>query len=176
MRVAVRDTGATHRQVKARGRSLLESLKSISRGMPSRRGRRWRQRVDPSSSADDAVAPTDDDVLHANAQWGVRLSARKHKRMLEGLAANAELEASGSTKRGKAQETSKPAERLLRRSPRSCGVRYHATSDDVRGATEGSGRAPRARAVVRAKDAARFRRGSRPSLWAARRVFGGGFG
>jgi ribosomal protein RSM22 (predicted rRNA methylase) len=33
VRVAVRDTGATHRQVKAKGRSLLEALKSISRGM-----------------------------------------------------------------------------------------------------------------------------------------------
>ena len=33
VRVAVRDTGATHRQVKAKGRSLLEALKSISRGL-----------------------------------------------------------------------------------------------------------------------------------------------
>ena len=139
VRVAVRDTGATHRQVKARGRSLLESLKSISRDMPSPDAddagvNAWTRR----SSADDAVAPTDDDVLHANAQWGVRLSARKHKRMLEGLAANAELEASGSTKRGKgAKNFETERSGCCVRSPRSCGVRYHATSDDVRGATEG---------------------------------------
>ena len=179
VRVAVRDTGATHRQVKARGRSLLESLKSISRGMPSPDAddagvNAWTR----PKPADDAVAPTDDDVLHANAQWGVRLSARKHKRMLEGLAANAELEASGSTKRGKGAKKLSETERsgCCVRSPRSCGVRYHATSDDVRGATEGSGRAPRARAVVRAKDAARFRRGVPRRRCGRRRVFGGGFG
>ena len=57
VRVAVRDTGATHRQVKARGRSLLESLKSISRGMPPRRGRRWRQRVDPSEAPPTTLWP-----------------------------------------------------------------------------------------------------------------------
>ena len=64
-------------------------------------------------------AAADDDVLHANAQWGVRLSARKHKRMLEGLAANAELEASGSTKREKsAKKPPKPGpKRLLRTVP-----------------------------------------------------------
>ena len=35
VKVAVRDTGHTHRQIKAKGRSLLDALKSISRGMPT---------------------------------------------------------------------------------------------------------------------------------------------
>ena len=179
VRVAVRDTGATHRQVKARGRSLLESLKSISRGMPSPDAddagvNAWTRR----SSADDAVAPADDDVLHANAQWGVRLSARKHKRMLEGLAANAELEASGSTKRGKgAKKPPKPSEAAAAYGPLEAAA-YAITrlpmtfAAQQRVLGELRARAP----SFTPKTLLDFGAGPAPSLWAARRVFGGGFG
>ena len=182
VRVAVRDTGATHRQVKARGRSLLEALKSISRGMPSPDAddagvNAWTRRGS-AADVDDADAPADDDVLHANAQWGVRLSARKHKRMLEGLAANAALEASGSTKRGKgAKKPPKPSEAAAAYGPLEAAA-YAITRLPMTFAAQQRVLGElRARAPSFAPETLLdFGAGPAPSLWAARRVFGGGFG
>ena len=122
------------------------------------------------------MAPTDDDVLHANAQWGVRLSARKHKRMLEGLAANAELEASGSTKRERRKEP-KPSEAAAAYGPLEAAA-YAITRLPMTFAAQQRVLGElRARAPSFApKTLLDFGAGPAPSLWAARRVFGGGFG
>ena len=93
VRVAVRDTGATHRQVKAKGRSLLEALKSISRGLVpvddddhSGKVKAWLKEGKTAgefSSEDSEVSGAH--FLGEGTEWGARLSVRKQKRLFESL-------------------------------------------------------------------------------------------
>ena len=108
VRVAVRDTGATHRQVKAKGRDLLQALKAVSRGMPAPDARdasvkAWlRGDKGEARRGDDREASVaEEDVLARGASWGATLSVRKQRRMEEGLAAisNATREKEGSPRR-----------------------------------------------------------------------------
>ena len=176
VRVAVRDTGATHRQVKAKGRSLLEALKSISRGLVpvddddhSGKVKAWLKEGKTAgefSSEDSEVSGAD--FLGEGTEWGARLSVRKQKRLFEALE-NEESMARGKGKkkppvRSEAATNYGPLEAAayaVTRLPMTFGAQ-------VRAMQELRVRAP-GFVPVSLLD---FGAGPTPALWAAREVFG----
>ena len=176
VRVAVRDTGATHRQVKAKGRSLLEALKSISRGLVpvddddhSGKVKAWLKEGKTAgefSSEDSEVSGAD--FLGEGAEWGARLSVRKQKRLFEALE-NEESMARGKGKkkppvRSEAATNYGPLEAAayaVTRLPMTFGAQ-------VRVMQELRVRAPGFMPVSLLD----FGAGPTPALWAAREVFG----
>lgn len=128
VRVAVRDTGATHRQVKAKGRSLLDALKAASRGVISLDGgdadggddasvKSWLRERRDEEAADDplgfggmdgTLGPRTPNRMR-DVEWGVRLSQKRHARIMEGLAENAAARERSRDQRGKAKERSAPS-------------------------------------------------------------------
>ena len=202
VRVAVRDTGATHRQVKAKGRSLLDVLKAASRGVISLDAgdddgddasvKSWLRKLrEREAEADDplgfggldgTLSPRTPNRMR-DVEWGVRLSPKKHARVMQGLAENAETRERSRDQRGKAREK---------------GARFPRTKEAVGAATYGPLEAA-AYAVTRLpmtfgaqrrvfrelkdrcpslepKTLLEFGAGPAPALWAAREVFGGAFG
>ena len=201
VRVAVRDTGATHRQVKAKGRSLLDALKAVSRGVISLDGgdgdgddasvkswlrkRREREADDPLGfgGLDGTLGPRTPNRMR-DVEWGVRLSPKKHARVMEGLAENAATRERSRDRRGKAREKGA-------RSPRTEeGSAGAATYGPLEAAAYAVARLPMTfgaqRRVFRElrdrcpslepKTLLEFGAGPAPALWAAREVFGGAFG
>ena len=176
VRVAVRDTGATHRQVKAKGRSLLEALKSISRGLVpvddddhSGKVKAWLKEGKTAgefSSEDSEVSGAD--FLGEGTEWGARLSVRKQKRLFEALE-NEESMARGKGKkkppvRSEAATNYGPLEAAayaVTRLPMTFGAQ-------VRVMQELRVRAPGFMPVSLLD----FGAGPTPALWAAREVFG----
>ena len=201
VRVAVRDTGATHRQVKAKGRSLLDALKAVSRGVISLDGgdgdggddasvKSWlRKQREPEADdplgfggMDGTLGPQSANRMR-DVEWGVRLSPKKHARVMEGLAENAATRERSRDRRGRAKEKGAP---------------FTLKKEDVGAATYGPLEAA-AYAVARLpmtfgaqrrvfrelrdrcpslepKTLLEFGAGPAPALWAARDVFGGAFG
>mmetsp|Transcript_7713 Transcript_7713/g.31728 ORF Transcript_7713/g.31728 Transcript_7713/m.31728 type:complete len:766 (+) Transcript_7713:92-2389(+) len=176
VRVAVRDTGATHRQVKAKGRSLLEALKSISRGLVpvddddhSGKVKAWLKEGKTAgefSCEDSEVSGAD--FLGEGTEWGARLSVRKQKRLFEALE-NEESMARGKGKkkppvRSEAATNYGPLEAAayaVTRLPMTFGAQ-------VRAMQELRVRAPGFMPVSLLD----FGAGPTPALWAAREVFG----
>ena len=194
VRVAVRDTGATHRQVKAKGRSLLDALKAASRGVISLDGgdadggddasvKSWLRERRDEEAADDPLGfggmdgklgPRTPNRMR-DVEWGVRLSQKRHARIMEGLAENAAARERSRDQRGKAKERSAPsaatygpleaAAYAVARLPMTFGAQRRVFRElrDLCPAFE-------------PKTLLEFGAGPAPALWAARDVFGGGFG
>jgi len=192
VRVAVRDTGATHRQVKAKGRDLLQALKAVSRGMPAPDARdasvkAWlRGDKGEARRGDDREASVaEEDVLARGASWGATLSVRKQRRMEEGLAAisNAtrekERESASSAegaRRGKGSKSPPAASFAATAYGPLEAAAYAVTRLPMTfAAQERAMRELRLRAPdFRPETLLDFGAGPAPALWAARRVFGSG--
>jgi ribosomal protein RSM22 (predicted rRNA methylase) len=200
VRIAVRDTGATHRQVKAKGRNLLDSLKAVSRGVISLDGndggdgdgdnssvKSWlkKKREDDEDDPlgfggrDGKVGPQKADRMR-DVEWGVALSQKKHKAVMEGLAQNAAARA--SLAKGKDKEKEKNTPRKERPGAATYGPLEAAAYAVARlPMTYGAQR----RALLELRDRCPefvpktlldFGAGPAPSLWAARDVFKQSFG
>ena len=175
VRVAVRDTGATHRQVKAKGRSLLEALKSISRGMvpvdedgQSGKVKAWLKegKTDGEVSSDGETRGAD--FLGEGAEWGVRLSVRKQKRLFEALE-NEENMARGKGKK----KPPAPSEAATNYGPLEAAAYAVTRLPMTFGAQVRVMRELRVRAPGFVPESLLdFGAGPTPALWAAREVFG----
>ena len=175
VRVAVRDTGATHRQVKAKGRSLLEALKSISRGMvpvdedgQSGKVKAWLKegKTDGEVSSDGETRGAD--FLGEGAEWGVRLSVRKQKRLFEAL----ENEESMARGKGKKKPPA-PSEAATNYGPLEAAAYAVTRLPMTFGAQVRVMRELRVRAPGFVPESLLdFGAGPTPALWAAREVFG----
>ena len=143
IRVAVRETGATHRQIKQKGRTLLDELKTISRGLkPSvdaeeRSVRAWMknksQTAGLSPSGANAEESRDELELGEGVEWGVRLPVRKERRLREGVGG---LDVARTEKGKKKKPAAPPRGGARVRPARSRRVRGDAPADDVRRAPE----------------------------------------
>ena len=194
VRVAVRDTGATHRQVKAKGRSLLDALKAASRGVISLDGgdadggddasvKSWLRERRDEEAADDplgfggmdgTLGPRTPNRMR-DVEWGVRLSQKRHARIMEGLAENAAARERSRDQRGKAKERSAPSAATY--GPLEAAAYAVARLPMTFGAQRRVFRELRDRCpAFEPKTLLEFGAGPAPALWAARDVFGGGFG
>ena len=194
VRVAVRDTGATHRQVKAKGRSLLDALKAASRGVISLDGgdadggddasvKSWLRDRRDEEAADDplgfggmdgTLGPRTPNRMR-DVEWGVRLSQKRHARIMEGLAENAAARERSRDQRGKAKERSAPSAATY--GPLEAAAYAVARLPMTFGAQRRVFRELRDRCpAFEPKTLLEFGAGPAPALWAARDVFGGGFG
>ena len=194
VRVAVRDTGATHRQVKAKGRSLLDALKAASRGVISLDGgdadggddasvKSWLRERRDEEAADDPLGfggmdgklgPRTPNRMR-DVEWGVRLSQKRHARIMEGLAENAAARERSRDQRGKAKERSAPSAATY--GPLEAAAYAVARLPMTFGAQRRVFRELRDRCpAFEPKTLLEFGAGPAPALWAARDVFGGGFG
>ena len=194
VRVAVRDTGATHRQVKAKGRSLLDALKAASRGVISLDGgdadggddasvKSWLKERRDEEAADDplgfggmdgTLGPRTPNRMR-DVEWGVRLSQKRHARIMEGLAENAAARERSRDQRGKAKERSAPSAATY--GPLEAAAYAVARLPMTFGAQRRVFRELRDRCpAFEPKTLLEFGAGPAPALWAARDVFGGGFG
>ena len=197
VRIAVRDTGATHRQVKAKGRNLLESLKAVSRGVISLDGndggdteggdanvKSWlkKQKTEDEDDPlgfggrDGKVGPQKQDRMR-DVEWGVRLSPKKHARVMEGLEQNAATRANSVKGKGKKTEFRKEHTGAATYGPLEAAAYAVARLPMTFGAQR--------RAMLELKDRCPefvpktlldFGAGPAPSLWAARDVFQQSFG
>jgi ribosomal protein RSM22 (predicted rRNA methylase) len=179
IRVAVRETGATHRQIKQKGRTLLDELKTISRGLkPSvdaeeRSVRAWMknksQTAGLSPSGANAEESRDELELGEGVEWGVRLPVRKERRLREGVGG---LDVA-RTEKGKKKKPAAPPEAALAYGPLEAAA-YAVTRLPM---TFGAHQRAFEELAIRApgfnpKTMLEFGAGPAPALWAARRVFG----
>lgn len=188
VQTAVKDTGHTHRQVKAKGRSLLEALKSISRGMlppdtDEAAVKDWlanaERKSQPTSYEEDrGYFPLSDGM-----EWGARLSTRKQKRLVEGFTHDAELMLAGGPGSGRGRSgKGKKKPRAVSEASSSYGP-LEAAAYAVTRLPMTFGAQQRVLEELKARSPGfdprtllDFGAGPAPALWAARRVFGLHFG